>query len=230
MLDLRRGSWRRSGFGDRRSGRAGASATGSATGAANAGARRTVDDRSNLGRLEPAAAGGDGDLVATLVFSARRTGWPGSAAAGRDADERGNLVVGMRRLGERHPLLDAGIDQIGRKVLRSDRARRRPVADERMRQREVLANAGVGALGTGCGVEHLHRFAGTAGQRERQAVVGGVDMALRRPGGCAMRFVVLALGDLDERPLEDDLRLVPVRATERRRKRLPPKRSGRPPK
>ena len=55
-------------------------------------------------------------------------------------------------------------------------------------------------------IENLNRLGGMAGKSQRKTVVGGLDETL---GGLEERnrLVVLALSDLDERALQDDLRL-----------------------
>ena len=194
----RRGSERRSGS-DRRN-------------SAYCGAGACLDRRRSAARLDGRLGdrrGHGGDCTPSVRFGARasRVGWPGSAATGGTPIKAATWSEARGRLGERHPLLDAGIELVGGHVLRGDRPGRGPVAGEGIGQREILADAGIGADRAGGGLEDGDRLGGSTGERQRQAVVGGIEHI----AGCLEQgdgLVVLALGDLDQRQLQDDLRLV----------------------
>ena len=76
-----------------------------------------------------------------------------------------------------------------------------------MGEREILANAGIGADFTRCGVEHVDRRLRLPGKRQRKAVIrriehiaGTIEHGNRRVG--------FSLGDGHQGQLEHDLRLV----------------------
>ena len=143
-----------------------------------------------------------------------------------DADQSRDLVRSAGRLGQRHPLLDAA-RRAGRPGTSWAATVRGlvPVAGEGIGQRQVLAGARIGADRAGSRLEHRNRGLRVAGQRQRQAGVGRIEQTLRL-GQQQLGLVILALGDLDQRQLQDDLRLVGVHASAHPDRRLPPKRSG----
>ena len=137
-----------------------------------------------------------GGLADRFRLVKREANWLARIAGRRlDADQRGDLVRGTGRLGQRHPLLDAGVELVGGNVLRGDDLGLVPIAGKGMGQREILAGARVGANLAGGRLEHGDRALRIAGERQRQADIGRVEHALRL-GQQRLGFVVLALGDL----------------------------------
>ncbi len=103
-------------------------------------------------------------------------------------------------------MLDSCIHLIGSEVLRRNGASRGPVAAEGIGQRQVLADSGVGALGASGRLEHGNSLCGLPGESDGKAVIGSIDVVASRLEK-AQSFGVLALGDLRQGALQDDLRL-----------------------
>ena len=137
------------------------------------------------------------------LTSASRIGWPWSRAAGVTPTSAATwseaLLPAWRA---------ASIAGSGRRAgLRGRPARRRcgrwsSRRTRRIGQREVLADARIGALGASGGLEHRERIVGAAGERHREAVVGGIEHRSGRPGG-RRPLIVLAERDFDQRQLQD---------------------------
>ena len=131
--------------------------------------------------------GARGNLVRGRVVAALVTLDPGR---GEDRPEVGVLAAALRASRRRVPQLGRSNERASRATSTAGRAHRRglpsgpaqrsceqrPVADERRRERKVLANARVGALRTSRDIEHLDGFIRTAGECQRKAEVGGIDM------------------------------------------------------
>ena len=103
------------------------------------------------GSLGEASVGLDQRQPDRLALVARAGVTPTSAATWSEA---------LRGLGELHPLMDAGVELVGRDVLRRDGPGVGPVARQALGKCEVLADPGVGALGASGGLEHRERIVG----------------------------------------------------------------------
>src|SRR5581483_10542809 len=115
----------------------------------------------------------------------------------------------MHRLGELHPLLDPRIELISGDILGSDEAGLVPVAGECVSKREILTDRRVGIDLPGRRLEHRDRLLRMAGESQGEAVIRRIENSLSRvqkPDSLA----ILALRDLDERQLQDGLRLVRI--------------------
>ena len=120
--------------------------------------------------------------------------------AGR-ADGAGELRFGVRGM---HELVRGDI-------LCSDGAGLRPIASKRVSQRQILPNAGVGIRLASGSLEHLDCVARVADKGEGQSIVGRADGV---PGGIKKFRSLdgLALRDLDEDELQNNLRLIRIDA------------------
>ena len=156
---------------------------------------RLLNRRSGLGRARRRAAKRKSDRLARVAGD-----W-------RDAGQSGDLVGRGARLGERHPLLDSGVELVCRNILGGNRARCVPIAAQRVGESEVLAKASVGAGLAGRGVQQGSGFLRLAGECDREAVVGRLEhsASIAKHGES---LAIAALGDLDQRELQHDLRLL----------------------
>ncbi len=114
--------------------------------------------------------------------------------------------AGVREL---YPLLQAGVELVGRHVLGRNRLGVGPVAGESISEREVLADARVGTLGPGDRLQRGDGVERPAGQGQRQSVIGLVERAAAgiEDGD---RLAILALSDFGQDNLQHQLRLVRI--------------------
>src|SRR3954447_20510557 len=126
-----------------------------------------------------------------------------------DAGQRRDLIGRVRGPGELHPLLDTCVELVGGYVLRGDRTRLRPVAGQGISQGQVLADPGIGVLGARGSLERWDRVVAATCKRQREAIVRRIKLATSIPKQ-SNSLATLALSDLDQRQLQDHLRLIGV--------------------
>ena len=194
----------------RRCGRATATSTGAGVGIAR---RRQAERRTGARRRDGAGGGAAPALRrpcwAVPLLSASRIGWPASAAAGVTPISAATWSDG--RLPARRAASIGGCEH---RLARPERPARRwcelrSSHPPRHRQSEVLADACVGTLGASDRVEDGDGLRRLAGERQREAIVGRIEnvavVVEQRD-----RLAVLALGNLDQGKLQDDLWLATI--------------------